>query len=83
VYASSSSVYGDRVDLPTREDAPAQPMSPYGVSKLAAEHLCALYQVNYGIPALSLRYFTVYGPPNSGPIWRFTSSCGRSFSTGR
>ena len=50
------------VSLPTREDAPAQPVSPYGVTKLAAEHLCALYQVNYGIPAVSLRYFTVYGP---------------------
>ena len=62
VYASSSSVYGDSVSLPTREDAPAQPVSPYGVTKLAAEHLCALYQVNYGIPAVSLRYFTVYGP---------------------
>jgi nucleoside-diphosphate-sugar epimerase len=62
VYASSSSVYGDGVSLPTREDAPAQPVSPYGVTKLAAEHLCALYHVNFGIPAVSLRYFTVYGP---------------------
>jgi UDP-glucose 4-epimerase len=62
VYASSSSVYGDSVSLPMREDAPAHPVSPYGVSKLAAEHLCALYHVSYGIPAVSLRYFTVYGP---------------------
>jgi UDP-glucose 4-epimerase len=62
VYASSSSVYGDSVSLPVREDALAQPVSPYGVTKLAAEHLCALYHVNYGVPAVSLRYFTVYGP---------------------
>jgi UDP-glucose 4-epimerase len=62
VYASSSSVYGDSVPLPMREDARPQPVSPYGVTKLAAEHLCHLYHVNYGVPTLSLRYFTVYGP---------------------
>ena len=45
-----------------REDALPQPVSPYGVSKLAAEQLCYLYFVNYGVPAVSLRYFTVYGP---------------------
>jgi nucleoside-diphosphate-sugar epimerase len=62
VYASSSSVYGDNVRLPMREDALPQPVSPYGVSKLAAEQLCYLYFVNYGVPTVSLRYFTVYGP---------------------
>ena len=62
VYASSSSVYGDHVPLPMREDALPQPVSPYGVSKLAAEQLCYLYFSNYGVPATSLRYFTVYGP---------------------
>ena len=62
VYASSSSVYGDEVRLPMREDAYLQPLSPYGVSKLAAEHLAHLYWVNHGVPAVSLRYFTVYGP---------------------
>lgn len=62
VYASSSSVYGDGVPLPMREDAYLQPLSPYGVSKLAAEHLAHLYWVNFGVPAVSLRYFTVYGP---------------------
>ena len=62
VYASSSSVYGDEVALPMREDALPQPVSPYGVSKLAAEQLCHLYYVNYGVPAVSVRYFTVYGP---------------------
>jgi nucleoside-diphosphate-sugar epimerase len=62
VYASSSSVYGDDVALPMREDALPQPVSPYGVSKLAAEQLCHLYFANYGVPAVSLRYFTVYGP---------------------
>jgi nucleoside-diphosphate-sugar epimerase len=62
VYASSSSVYGDNVQMPMREDALPQPVSPYGVSKLAAEQLCYLYCVNHGVPTVSLRYFTVYGP---------------------
>jgi nucleoside-diphosphate-sugar epimerase len=62
VYASSSSVYGDDVALPMREDALPQPESPYGVTKLAAEQLCHLYFANYGVPTVSLRYFTVYGP---------------------
>jgi UDP-glucose 4-epimerase len=61
VYASSSSVYGDTKDLPMRESSMPCPVSPYGVSKLAAEHLCFLYYKNFGIPAVSLRYFTVYG----------------------
>jgi len=60
VFASSSSVYGD-APLPMREDMKPQPVSPYGVSKLAAEHLCYLYWKNYGVPTVSLRYFTVYG----------------------
>ena len=62
VYASSSSVYGDVAAIPMREDAYLQPVSPYGVTKLAAEHLCHLYHVNHGVPTVSLRYFTVYGP---------------------
>jgi nucleoside-diphosphate-sugar epimerase len=62
VYASSSSVYGDVTVLPMREDALPKPLSPYGVSKLSAEHLCYLYWKNYGVPTISLRYFTVYGP---------------------
>ena len=62
VYASSSSVYGDIAEIPMREDVRLQPVSPYGVTKLAAEHLCHLYQASYGLPAVSLRYFTVYGP---------------------
>jgi nucleoside-diphosphate-sugar epimerase len=62
VYASSSSVYGDEAPIPMREDQRVQPVSPYGVTKLAAEHLCHLYHLNYGVPAVSVRYFTVYGP---------------------
>jgi len=62
VYASSSSVYGDSPALPLREDAPCGPLSPYGVTKLAAEHLGRLYERGYGLPVVSLRYFTVYGP---------------------
>jgi UDP-glucose 4-epimerase len=62
VYASSSSVYGDEVAIPMKETAVPQPVSPYGVTKLAAEQLCYLYFFNYRVPAVSLRYFTVYGP---------------------
>lgn len=62
VYSSSSSVYGDDVPLPMREDAMPQPLSPYGVTKLAAEQLCILYWQNFRVPTVSLRYFTVYGP---------------------
>ena len=62
VYASSSSVYGDAERFPTSElDRPA-PISPYGVTKLAAEHLCSLYASQFGLPTVSLRYFTVFGP---------------------
>ena len=62
VYASSSSVYGETEDLPMRETSFCRPYSPYGVTKLAAEHLCELYRNNFGISTVSLRYFTVYGP---------------------
>jgi nucleoside-diphosphate-sugar epimerase len=62
VYASSSSVYGDAETLPVTEQALTRPVSPYGVSKLAAEHLCTLYWKSFQVPTVSLRYFTVYGP---------------------
>lgn len=62
VYASSSSVYGDSGKLPMHEEDLPRPLSPYGVTKLAAEHLCNLYKQNFSVPAVSLRYFTVYGP---------------------
>jgi nucleoside-diphosphate-sugar epimerase len=62
VYASSSSVYGDTTVLPVSETVTPRPVSPYGVTKLAAEHLCTLYHRNFGLPTVSLRYFTVYGP---------------------
>lgn len=62
VYASSSSVYGDAERYPTSESDRPQPRSPYGVTKLAAEHLVSLYAANFGLPTVSLRYFTVYGP---------------------
>jgi len=61
-YASSSSVYGDSTDLPLRETSPLAPVSPYGVTKLAGEYLARLYAANFGVPTVSLRYFTVYGP---------------------
>lgn len=62
IYASSSSVYGDCADMPLREDCTPRPISPYGVTKLAGEHLVRLYHTAYGLPTISLRFFTVYGP---------------------
>jgi UDP-glucose 4-epimerase len=62
VYASSSSVYGDSAAIPMTERALPQPVSPYGVTKLAAEQLCHLYTVNHGVPTAAMRYFTVFGP---------------------
>lgn len=62
VFASSSSVYGDQERYPVREDAPKRPRSPYGVTKLACESLIDAYAQNDGLDAVSLRYFTVFGP---------------------
>jgi nucleoside-diphosphate-sugar epimerase len=62
VYASSSSIYGNALAHPTHEDALPAPFSPYGVTKLAAEHLVRAYAQNFDLSTISLRYFTVYGP---------------------
>jgi len=62
VYASSSSVYGEAERYPTDEMQVPRPYSPYGVTKLAGEHLALLYARNFGVPSVALRYFTVYGP---------------------
>jgi len=62
VYASSSSVYGNADRYPVDESDLPKPHSPYGVTKLAAEHLCGLYAANHGVSTVALRYFTVYGP---------------------
>jgi len=62
VYASSSSVYGDAEKFPTDESLLPRPFSPYGVTKLAGEHLVLLYGRNFSLPVVGLRYFTVYGP---------------------
>ncbi len=62
VYASSSSVYGTAESYPVTELNIPRPRSPYGVTKLAAEHLASLYAENFGVRSVSLRYFTVYGP---------------------
>ena len=62
VYASSSSVYGQAPRYPTSEDDLPQPHSPYGVTKLAGEHLCSLYGASWGVATVALRLFTVYGP---------------------
>jgi len=60
INASSSSVYGKPEYLPYDEDHPTEPVSPYGASKLAVEHYMRVYNEVYGLPTVSLRYFTVY-----------------------
>lgn len=83
VYASSSSVYGDNPQLPKREDMPAMPISPYGVSKWAAEAYTLLCYHLYGLETVALRYFNVFGPrqdprsPYSGVIARFIERMSR------
>ena len=74
VYASSSSVYGDAETFPTPESALPAPRSPYGVTKLAAELLCGVYAASFGVPTVSLRYFTVFGP-RQRPDMAFTRFC--------
>jgi UDP-glucose 4-epimerase len=75
VYASSSSIYGDAERLPTPEDVVPAPFSPYGATKLAAEHLCRLYHGNLGLATVGLRYFSVYGP-RQRPDMAFHRFCG-------
>lgn len=82
VYASSSSVYGDAAAYPTHETDRPQPLSPYGVTKLAAEHLCTLYAKNFDVPTVSLRYFTVYGP-GQRPDMAFTRFVKAAITNGR
>jgi UDP-glucuronate 4-epimerase len=79
VYASSSSIYGDAECLPTPEDVRPRPYSPYGMTKLAAEHLALLYHGNYGVDTVSLRYFSVYGP-RQRPDMAFTGFCQRALA---
>lgn len=62
VFASTSSVYGNAASFPTPESVCPKPVSPYGITKLAAEQMCWLYQQNFDVPITALRYFTVYGP---------------------
>jgi len=79
VYASSSSVYGNADRYPVRETDLPKPHSPYGVTKLAAEHLCSLYAENWQLPTVSLRYFSVYGP-RQRPDMGFTKFFGAALA---
>jgi nucleoside-diphosphate-sugar epimerase len=74
VYASSSSVYGQAETRPTSEDVLPRPVSPYGVTKLAAEHLCAAYAASFGLDVVSLRFFSVFGP-RQRPDMAFAAFC--------
>jgi nucleoside-diphosphate-sugar epimerase len=79
VNASSSSIYGDAESHPTPESLRPQPVSPYGVTKLAAEHLCEVYRKSFGVPVASLRLFTVYGP-RQRPDMAFSRLIGAALS---
>jgi UDP-glucuronate 4-epimerase len=83
VFASSSSIYGDAASYPTPEDTVPRPISPYGITKLACEHLAYAYASEFGLEAATVRYFTIYGP-RQRPDMAFTkmASClaaGRPF----
>jgi UDP-glucuronate 4-epimerase len=83
VLASSSSIYGDATAYPTQEDAIPRPLSPYGITKLACEHLAYAYAAEFGLEVATVRYFTIYGP-RQRPDMAFTKmvSClaeGRPF----
>jgi UDP-glucuronate 4-epimerase len=83
VFASSSSIYGDAAAYPTTEDAIPRPLSPYGITKLACEHLAYAYAAEFGLEVATVRYFTIYGP-RQRPDMAFTKmvSClaeGRPF----
>ena len=62
IFASSSSVYGNAVEMPTKEDCPLKPISPYGITKMTCEHLCRIYWESFRVPIIILRHFTVFGP---------------------
>ena len=62
VNASSCAIYGDAPGLPKKEDMPINPLSPYAVTKLAAENYCQIFQKVYGLPSVSLRFFNIFGP---------------------
>ena len=81
VFASSSSVYGQAAVLPIREDEPCAPVSPYGVTKLAAERLCLAYRASFGLDVVLLRYFSVYGP-RQRPDMALSAFC-RALQEGR
>jgi UDP-glucuronate 4-epimerase len=81
VLASSSSIYGNAESFPTTEVATPAPVSPYGLTKLAAEHLCRLYHGGFGIPTVALRYFTIFGP-RQRPDMAFTRFIGAGLTGG-
>src|SRR3954453_14320072 len=81
VYASSSSIYGQAEQFPTSESARPVPVSPYGATKLHAEQLMDLYRINFGVEAVALRYFSVYGP-RQRPDMAFHIFCRRWLNGG-
>ena len=81
VFSSSSAVYGDAESYPTPEDAQPRPLSPYGITKLACEHLARAYAQSFSLDVIVLRYFTVYGP-RQRPDMFFRRVCERLLDGG-
>jgi nucleoside-diphosphate-sugar epimerase len=79
VFASSSSVYGPQREYPQREEAAARPISPYGVSKLAAEGYCRAFTQVYGLETVAVRYFNVFGP-RQDPLSQYAAVIPRFFT---
>lgn len=82
IYVSSCAVYGEARHLPINEEHPVTPLSPYGISKFAAEYYCIIFHKIHGLEAVSLRFFNVYGPrqsesPYSGVITQFINNLRR------
>jgi UDP-glucuronate 4-epimerase len=76
VFSSSSSIYGDAERYPTPEDTSPRPLSPYGITKLACEHLAGAYGSEFGLDVVTVRYFTIYGP-RQRPDMAFTKMVSR------
>ena len=75
-FASSSSIYGDAATYPTPEDTSPRPLAPYGITKLACEHLAQAYATEFGLEVVVVRYFTIYGP-RQRPDMAFTKMVSR------
>ena len=78
VFFSSAAIYGDTKKMPIKEELPANPLSPYGLSKYAAEQYCRYFSEYFGLETFALRTFNVYGEGSAGVIYRFIDEIGQN-----